>query len=145
MAWNPWLVGGAVLAGAFMFRSWSRGRQVADAALGYLGVPYSLGGKSMQQIDCSGLTQRAYQAVGIELPRVARDQRKVGTEVSGLGALQTGDLIYWQRDNVAHDHVGIYDGKGGVINASSVAGEVVVDPLATWMAKGWYSGGRRIL
>jgi cell wall-associated NlpC family hydrolase len=140
---NPWLIGGAVLLVGYAVRAWTKRRDVVATALRYLGVPYSLGGSSMSEIDCSGLTKNAYAVVGVTLPRRARDQRQVGVEVP-LGSLVAGDLVYWARDG-AHDHVGIYDGAGGVINASSIAGEVVVDRLATWISKGWASGARRFV
>lgn len=147
MAWwnkiNPWVAGGAALLIGYALRSSSRQHAVVGTALRFLGVPYSLGGMSASAMDCSGLTKVAFAAVGVELPRVAREQRQVGAEVP-LTALAAGDLVYWARSG-AHDHVGIYDGAGGVINASSIVNRVTIDPLSTWIAKGWASGARRFI
>jgi cell wall-associated NlpC family hydrolase len=122
----------------------TEGETVVKTAQGYIGTPYTLGGNSKEDIDCSGLTQIAYKSIGVSLPRTARDQSKVGEEVARVD-LRPGDLVYWSRPDQDHDHVGIYDGNGGVINASSVEMKVVTDPLSKWVSKGWYSGARRII
>jgi peptidoglycan DL-endopeptidase CwlO len=86
----------------------------------YLGVKYVWGGTSPRGFDCSGFTQYVFRSVGINLPRVSRDQQDVGTRVS-LYNLQKGDLVF--RGNPAH-HVGIYIGGGKVIHAPQT-GDVV--------------------
>lgn len=86
----------------------------------YLGVPYVWGGTSPNGFDCSGFTQYVFRSIGINLPRVSRDQQDVGTRISPYD-VQKGDLVF--RGNPAH-HVGIYIGGGKFIHAPQT-GDVV--------------------
>ena len=65
----------------------------------------------------------AYQRVGIELPRRAISQSKVGDRV---GRLQRGDLLFFSDDSRQSlvTHVGIYEGGGRMIEASKRFGRV---------------------
>ena len=101
------------------------------AAKSKLGDPYLWGGTGPDAFDCSGLTQFAYGAAGIALPRVAADQWNVGAKV-GLADLLPGDLLFWATDpaNAATiHHVAIYLG-GGMMLAAPHTGDVVkVQPV----------------
>ncbi|MCD4840221.1 NlpC/P60 family protein [Neobacillus sedimentimangrovi] len=95
--------------------------KVISYAKQFLGVPYVWGGTTPSGFDCSGFTQYVFRnSVGINLPRVSRDQQNVGKRVP-LNALQPGDLVF--RGNPAH-HVGIYIGGGQYIHAPRT-GDVV--------------------
>jgi soluble lytic murein transglycosylase-like protein len=91
------------------------GAAVVAAAKKYIGVPYVFGGTNPATgLDCSGLVQRAYKDLGIELPRIAADQAKVGTAVNGLANAKPGDLLAF---NSPVDHIAIYVGGGKMIAA----------------------------
>ncbi|WP_129841909.1 C40 family peptidase [Streptomyces sp. RFCAC02] len=78
-----------------------------------LGKPYVWGATGPNSYDCSGLTQAAWLAAGVELPRVTWDQVNAGTRVS-YDELQPGDLVFFYDDI---SHVGLYTGDGMMIHA----------------------------
>ncbi|MEU8653189.1 NlpC/P60 family protein [Streptomyces sp. NPDC048737] len=89
----------------------------AEKALAFaraqIGKPYVWGAAGPDSYDCSGLTQAAWKAAGVSLPRVTYDQVNAGTTVS-LSAAQPGDLVFFYDDVT---HVGIYIGNGMMIHA----------------------------
>lgn len=99
---------------------------VADAKK-YLGVPYVFGGTSASGLDCSGLVQRVFKDLGIDVPRLVSGQSKVGTEVPSLAQAQPGDLIVTNGG----EHIVIYAGNGKVIHAPSEGRNVSL--VDNWM------------
>ena len=98
------------------------GADAVAAAKQYLGVDYVWGGTDPSKgLDCSGLVQRAYRDLGIELPRVSYDQAKVGTKVDSIEQARPGDLVAFGSPV---DHIGIYVGDGKIIQAPHT-GDVV--------------------
>ncbi|MGW1255023.1 NlpC/P60 family protein [Streptomyces sp. NPDC002513] len=89
----------------------------AAKALAYaraqIGKPYVWGATGPGSYDCSGLTQAAWKAAGVTLPRTTYAQVNVGTTVS-LSDAQPGDLIFFYDDI---SHVGLYIGDGMMIHA----------------------------
>ena len=56
---------------------------------------YSYGGQNFPyETDCSGWAQGVYKKFGVNLPRVSRDQAKVGKHVT-FQQLQIGDLMFF--------------------------------------------------
>jgi peptidoglycan DL-endopeptidase CwlO len=90
----------------------------------YLGVPYVWGGTTPSGFDCSGFTQYVYRSVGINLPRVSRDQQNVGQRIS-VNQVQPGDLVF--NGSPAY-HVGIYIGGGQYIHAPQTGDVVKIAP-----------------
>jgi cell wall-associated NlpC family hydrolase len=89
----------------------------ADKALAFaraqIGKPYVWGATGPDSYDCSGLTQAAWKAAGVGLPRTTYDQVNAGTTVS-LADARPGDLVFFYDDV---SHVGIYIGNGMMIHA----------------------------
>ena len=101
--------------------------QVVAAAQRYLGVPYAWGGTDPSVgLDCSGLVQRVFGDVGIDLPRTSSQQATAGTAVASLAEARPGDLVFFDHSSSRPgiDHVGIYIGDGKMI-AAPQAGETV--------------------
>ncbi|HAS63789.1 MAG TPA: hydrolase [Vibrio sp.] len=99
-----------------------------DAFLGFYqkwqGVPYRLGGMSLNGIDCSALVKLAYQeAATINLPRTTALQANVGTEIDYHGA-NVGDLLFF-KTSLRTRHVGIYLGNKQFMHASTSKGVMI--------------------
>ena len=97
------------------------------------GKPYVWAEEGPNQFDCSGLTYYMYGSMGIELPRVAREQAKVGKRIYTKD-LKYGDLIFFatnRRNSRKITHVGMYLGDGWFTHASTVKHEVVYSNLFT--------------
>ncbi|MFE3202262.1 NlpC/P60 family protein [Embleya sp. NPDC059237] len=98
-------------------------------AMTYAGVPYLWGGTSRLGIDCSGLTQAAYRAVGVEIGRTTYDQVKRGRHIAMQDAVP-GDLVFEQFAGPSPSHVGLYMGPGRLWNAPKT-GDVVRESAIT--------------
>lgn len=94
----------------------------------YLGKPYVWAEEGPYAFDCSGLTYNIYGSMGIEIPRVAREQAKMGKKVK-FKNLYYGDLIFFGSPNKRSkyiNHVGIYLGDGWFAHASSKERKVTI-------------------
>jgi len=94
----------------------------------YLGKPYVWAEEGPYAFDCSGLTYNIYGSMGVEIPRVARDQARVGKKVA-YQDLHYGDLIFFGSTNKKSkhiNHVGIYLGNGSFAHASSKDRKVLI-------------------
>ncbi|MGH3116830.1 MAG: C40 family peptidase [Vicinamibacterales bacterium] len=102
---------------------------VVDFAASLIGRPYVWGAEGPDAFDCSGLTQYVYREFGIELPRRAIRQSRVGDPAGRR--LQRGDLVFFSTDSRQSEvtHVGIYEGGGMMIDASKRNGRVRRDSL----------------
>ncbi|WP_019056865.1 C40 family peptidase [Streptomyces prunicolor] len=80
-----------------------------------IGRPCLWGAAGPDAYDCSSLTQAAWKAAGVLLPRTSQEQSGAGALVP-LTDIRAGDLIFFY-DSI--DHVGLYTGNGLMIHAPS--------------------------
>lgn len=93
--------------------------KIVNYGLQFVGNPYVWGGTSLTRgADCSGFTQSVMRNFGISLPRVSRDQAKVGRAVSA-SEMRPGDLIFYANSGGTINHVAIYIGNGQIVHAAS--------------------------
>jgi len=101
----------------------------AAIAVGYvrsqLGVPYRWGGDGNGGFDCSGLTQAAYSAAGVQLPRTAQQQYDAGPHLPTGTPLQPGDLLFYGTSPADITHVGIATDTHGTMADAPHTGAVV--------------------
>lgn len=102
------------------------GQDLVEAAKKYIGTPYVWGGESLSEggLDCSGLVLRSLTDLGAAdgVPRVARDQQRLGTKVDSLDDALPGDLLVFGGGS----HIAIYVGDGQMIDAPKPGGRVSV-------------------
>lgn len=91
----------------------AKAEKVLSFARSQIGKPYVWGASGPSSYDCSGLTQAAWKAAGVDLPRTTWDQVEVGERVAPKDLLP-GDLVFFYDDI---SHVGIYIGDGKMIHA----------------------------
>ena len=105
------------------------------------GTRYAFGGDSSRGIDCSALTRRVYREVfSFELPRVTKDQIKVGRHVSRHN-LKPGDILYFRPDG-KYNHTAVYLGNSLFINASSSKGVILSSMEHSYWSKYFVHGVR---
>jgi cell wall-associated NlpC family hydrolase len=111
-----------------------------------VGVNYRRGGTNPDSgLDCSGFVQLVFKdAVGLILPRTAREQSRVGDNVDKT-ELKAGDLVFFNTMRHAFSHVGIYLGDNRFLHAPRSGAEVRVEDMrqSYWVSR--YNGARRIV
>ncbi|OEJ29444.1 hypothetical protein AR457_14300 [Streptomyces agglomeratus] len=103
----------------------SRAGQAVSFAYGAIGKPYVWGATGPSAFDCSGLTQAAWRAAGVSLPRTTYTQINAGRRVS-RSELAPGDLVFFYS---GISHVGLYIGDGRMIHAPRPGAPVRVAPI----------------
>ncbi|MFB6841417.1 C40 family peptidase [Streptomyces sp. NPDC056361] len=110
-AQTTWL-GTGVLAGL-------KGDTTAEAkkaiafATAQIGKPYEWGAEGPGTFDCSGLTQSAWGAAGLGIPRTSQEQWRLLPRVD-IKDMRPGDLIVYFKDA---SHIGMYVGNGAIVHA----------------------------
>ena len=107
------------------------GYAAAKFACDQIGKSYVFGAAGPNTYDCSGLTQKAWQQVGVYLPHNAAAQRRSMPYVD-RDELQIGDLIFIYSD--LH-HVAIYVGDGKAVHAPRSGDVVRMVSVDRWGSK----------
>ncbi|NGO72350.1 NlpC/P60 family protein [Streptomyces boncukensis] len=107
-------------------RTGGRAERAIAFARRAIGTPYVWGGTSPSGYDCSGLTQAAWRAAGVSLPRTSQAQYRAGRHVS-RSQLAPGDLVFFYG---SRSHVGLYIGRGQMIHAPRPGRTVRVAPVS---------------
>ena len=111
-----------------------------------IGINYRFGGTNPDTgLDCSGFVQLVFkEAMGILLPRSAREQSEVGAVID-RHELKAGDLVFFNTMRHAFSHVGIYLGDNRFMHAPRTGAEVRVEDMrqSYWIQR--YNGARRLL
>ncbi|MBE9374660.1 C40 family peptidase [Saccharopolyspora sp. HNM0983] len=105
--------------------------QAVEYAVGNVGAPYVWGAAGPDVFDCSGLTQQAWKAAGVEIPKYSQTQYDEGGVPVPLAEAQPGDLVFWGygRDPQAVHHVALYLGDDEVVHAPQPGEEVEVTEM----------------
>ena len=121
----------------------SRASEAVVQAVAQLGTPYRWGGESATRgFDCSGLTQHAYQAADLTLPRTAYLQYRATRRIA-RDELRPGDLVFFRLNGRRVDHVGLYVGDKRFIHAPSRGKTVSFARLDnSYWSRRYVSGGR---
>lgn len=124
----------------------SKGQEIVDYAMGFVGSPYVYGGSSPKGFDCSGFTSYVYRHFGYKLNRSAAGQLDNGVAVS-KSELQPGDLVMFKRGSSKKraSHVGLYIGGGKFVHASTAKVGVIVSSLNSDYYTTGFVGARRIV
>ncbi|MER7011445.1 C40 family peptidase [Saccharopolyspora sp. NPDC000359] len=105
--------------------------QALQYAHAQLGKPYVWGAAGPNSFDCSGLTQQAWKAAGVEIPKYSQTQYFQGGVHVPLNQAQPGDLVFWGkgRDPRGIHHVALYLGDEQVLHAPQPGESVEVEKL----------------
>jgi cell wall-associated NlpC family hydrolase len=106
--------------------------QILQNAKKHLGGKYVWGGTQPKGFDCSGYMKYLYEKEGIEIPRTAYAQSKVGLYVT-RSELKKGDLLFFLTDkkrNIPITHVGMYIGDDKFIHAASKKKGIIISSLS---------------
>jgi cell wall-associated NlpC family hydrolase len=133
-----------------IFTDFSKKRNIDNSiikeAKEHLGKRYVWGAIGPKRFDCSGFTSYVYRKMGIKIPRVSKNQGKVGLKVKWKN-LRKGDLVFFdtsRRRRGYINHVGIYIGNHKFIHASSSRRQVIISRLDKKFYKARFKWGRRV-
>jgi cell wall-associated NlpC family hydrolase len=138
------LKGSASIAPGQTLSAARRGAVVVQAALKWLGTPYSWGGGNengpsygiahgsrIHGFDCSGLALYAWARAGVRLDHWTGTQWTSGPRIP-LDSLRRGDLVFFARnpsDAATIHHVGIFVGRGRMVEAPYTGGRVRISSI----------------
>ena len=112
-----------------------------------LGKTYVFGKNGPEEFDCSGLMEYGGKQAGLTyFGRQANNQydffKGKNALKKSISELTAGDLMFFKGDNGEIDHVGMYDGNGKIVHASSTAGKVLESDInSEWYRDHFVAGG----
>lgn len=118
----------------------SLAQKVINQARQFVGGKYSWGGSNPSTgFDCSGLMQYIFKSAGINLPRTAAQQGKIGQEVN-LQQAKPGDVIWFgSNSSPSGQHIGLIsridNGQVYIIDAAGKKLGIVERPLPNLQIK----------
>ena len=131
----------------------SRGATAVNAAMRWLGTPYSWGGggasgpsegfaqgAGIVGFDCSGLTLYAWAQVGVSLSHFTGNQWNQGVHIGSINDLIPGDLVFFGSDL---GHMGMYIGNGQMIHAPHTGDVVKISTISSGYYASAFRGGVR--
>lgn len=119
------------------------GYALSGTALSLRGAPYREGGIDPSGFDCSGFVKYVYNQHGVSVPRLVRDQFRVGKNVD-RDRLEAGDLVFFTTVAPGASHVGIMIGGDQFVHAPSQRGVVRVESLSGQYWASRYVGAKRV-
>ena len=117
---------------------------ITSTALDLRGVPFVDGGSTPAGFDCSGFTYHVFRQHGVELPRLAAQQYRVGSAIDP-NAIEPGDLLFFSTVAPGASHVGLAIGGGEFVHAPSERGQVRVERLGSSYWARRFLGARRVV
>lgn len=100
----------------------TKGQQVVDYAMQFVGRPYRYGGLSLLHgSDCSGFLMGVFGHFGVSLPHSSGAIRSLGVNVGSLENAIPGDVLAY------NGHVGIYLGNRRMLSALNAKSGVTVE------------------
>lgn len=151
--------GGGATQAAFLGDVGEAHRTAVEFARAQLGKPYVWGGRGPDSFDCSGLTQGAWRAAGVQIPWVTTTQwnpdhpdyrggtaERVQEGSLDVSVLQPGDLLFFHTNPGAASpsHVGIYAGGGMMVHAANSRKPIEEVSLDSQYYRSSYIGAVRI-
>ena len=131
---------------SFFERYSNAAQDVILKGLELVGINYRMGGNDPNSgLDCSSYVQTVYRdAIGLVLPRTAKEQSLQGEEVD-RSELKPGDLVFFNTMRRAFSHVGIYLGDNYFLHAPRAGSAVRVESMQSsyWVQR--YNGARRVI
>ena len=105
----------------------SKAQKALEFCKSKLGIAYKWGGTTDKGYDCSGLMMKAYESVGVTIPRTSKAQSTHGTSVKKAN-LKIGDLVFF--GSPVH-HVGMYCGDDKYIHSPKTGDVVKISSLSS--------------
>ncbi len=108
----------------------------------WLGTPYRFGGESANGLDCSGFSNKIYEATfNKTLLGGSRDIFKTVIPVDIEHAVE-GDLLFFKISRGQISHVGVYLGNGKFAHATTRAGVIISDLSEPYYQRSFYKAGK---